>query len=259
MHIQGSLKLWLPQKYPNPLITSTALCGSNSHQLWWKESWAYESLYLDLSFRFRPQPWRGEQWEVWQIMFQDSTWLCDTLSKPLGMKKPQILGSEKPKCELGPICLPLPWAALHTRWVWYCFVDEDKYQHEHKVKKCIGLWKIKSQELNTHPPNKATDHPSLKPLLCGATESLNLSSLHTSLCREIFLVLQAKRCCLEFVVSQCSAQVPADQLITLRPISNFLEGRSLMVSLPWAHDLCQPMQRGSGNLLSEEWWFSLEI
>lgn len=103
------------------------------------------------------------------------------------MKKTQILGSEKPKCELGSICHPLTWATLHNRWAWYCFVDEDKYQHELKVKKCIGPWKTKSQELNTHPPNKATDHPSLSPLLCGATWSLNLSSLCTSLCRAIFL------------------------------------------------------------------------
>lgn len=232
MHIQGSLKLWLPQKYPNPLTSSTALRGTNSHQLWWKESWAYESLCLDLRVRSRPQPRRGEQWEVWQILLQASTWLCDILGKPLGKKKPQILGSEKPKCELGPIGLALTWATLPTRWVWCCFVDEDKYQHELKVKKCIGPWKTKSQELNTHPPNKATDHPPLRPLLCGATWTLNLSSLCTSLCRAIFLVLQAKRCCLEFVVSQCSAQVPADQLMALRPISNFLGGWGLMVSLP---------------------------
>lgn len=97
------------------------------------------------------------------------------------MKKPQILGSEKPKCELGSICHPLTWVTSHSRWAWYCFVDEDKYQHELKVKKCIGPWKTKSQELNTHPPNKATDHPSLSRFSVGPHDlSTFLPSAHLS-------------------------------------------------------------------------------
>lgn len=174
-----------------------------------------------MRFSSRPQFWRGNrvQWKYARFCFRSGrTWIFAILGKTLTMRKPQILGPERPECELGSINL-----SLKEFWV----IGKSTYLSNVKQKMGFFGWREIStqiqrqevqigprkswcQELNT--PSKPGHSITKSCSLWGHMISHPLFPLHISLQNNFSCSTckQSKDVCPDPVCPQCWVQVSTE-------------------------------------------------